>query len=79
MIVSIDSMLSPFSDDCRVVRRDIPEVTGLSTPFSTYDKLPENVKFAPPLPSIPFVTMYDTVIVPPFSGFLPKMLSPNKI
>ena len=77
-IVSIDSISSPFSDDWRVVISDIPDVIGLSTPFCEYDKLPENVKFELPFPSFPFVIIYVAVIVLPFSGFFPKILSPNK-
>ena len=54
---------------------DIPEVTGvLEMP---YVNLPAKLKLAAPLPSNPFVTMYDVVINPPFGGFLPKIPSPN--
>ena len=78
-MLSIDSIESPFSADWVVVKSDIPLVISTSTPLERYVSFPEKVKLAAPLPSFPFVTIYVTLIVEPFPGCLPKILSPNKI
>ena len=76
---SILSISSPFSADCVVVMLDIPVVTAFST-FPILDTIvPENVKLLAPFPSIPLLIIYDTLILLPFAGFFPKILSPNII
>ena len=52
---------------------DIPLVT--SPIFDVI--LPENVKLLAPFPSIPLLTIYETVTSLAFGGFLPKRLSPK--
>ena len=45
--------------------------------FKVSNTVPEYVKFEGPLPSLPSVMIYPTVISVPFSNFLPKTPSPN--
>ena len=45
--------------------------------FKVSNTVPEYVKFEGPLPSLPSVIKYPTVISVPFSNFLPKTPSPN--
>ena len=56
-MLSTDSIASPFSDFCVVVRSDIPDVISLSVPLEMYVNLPEKLKLEALLPSTPFVTI----------------------
>ena len=53
-MLSIDSIESPFSDDCMVVRRDIPST--IVAPVLLIN-VPEKLKLAAPFPFSPFVTI----------------------
>jgi len=58
-----------------VIETVLVGTTGL---FKESTTLPENEKFAAPLPSSPSVMIYETVIIVPFCSFFPKYPSPNK-
>ena len=69
-------MSPPFDAEETVTTVGVFE--GIAMLSSESLKLPEYEKLEGPLPSLPSVTIYVTVITVLFSNFLPKMPSPNK-